>query len=88
MVWFFTRGGEKLKAETRFDNTTREYVLTLEWPDGRFETERYPTTAAFQQRLENLKEQLDTDRWNQEGPPMLLPDGWRRIREDGGGTVH
>jgi hypothetical protein len=88
MVWFFTRGPEKLKAETRFDNTTREYVLTLEWPDGRSQTERFPDTAAFQRRLDTLKQQLDAERWNQEGAPMLLPDGWRRIREDGGGTVH
>lgn len=88
MVWFFTRGAEKLKAETRFDDRAREYVLTLEWPDGRRETERFPDTAAFQRRLDGLKEQLDAERWSQEGPPTLLADGWRRGRGDGGGTVH
>ncbi len=88
MVWFFTRGAEKLKAETRFDNQTREYVLTLEWPDGRREIERFPKTADFQRRLDTLKDQLDAERWNQEGPPTLLAGGWRATRDDGGGTVH
>ena len=77
MLWFYTRDNETLKAETRFDNETRQYELTLHWPDGRSQTERFPNAAAFQRRLDALKEQLETERWHQGRPPVLLQDGWR-----------
>ena len=87
MIWFFTRDAEKLKAETRFDNETREYVLTLHWPDGRSQTERFPNTAAFQRRVGALKGQLEAERWQQDGPPMFVRDGWRDSDDDDE-TVH
>lgn len=86
MLWFFTRDRERLQAETRFDNETREFVLTLEWPDGRREIERFGDTAAFQRRLDALKAQLAAEQWTQEGPPVLLPEGWPLGETDG--TVH
>ena len=88
MVWFFTRDAEKLKAETRFDNDTREYILTLQWPDGRSQTERFPDQAAFQARLDALVRELAAERWTQDGPPELLREGWRHTPGGGGETVH
>ena len=88
MVWFFTRGPEKLRAETQFDNKRGDYVLTLHWPDGRTQTERFPNGAAFQRRLDALQGQLEADRWQQDGSPLLLRDGWRNAREDDSGRVH
>lgn len=87
MIWFFTRDSDRLTAETRFDNATGAYVLRLTWADGRTQTESFPNTSTFQQRLDALKEHLKAERWLQDGPPMLLRDGWRK---GGGndGTLH
>lgn len=87
MVWFYTRDQEKLTAETRFDNDTQDYVLVLNWPDGRQATERFSTVEAFQERLNRLRQELESEKWSQSGPPVLLADGWPD--EGGGGpTLH
>ena len=85
MLWFYTRERETLKAETRFDNQTGEYVLILHWPDGREETERFPDPTSFQRRLEALNQRLEAEHWRPDGPPQLLPNGWPRSRGEGGG---
>lgn len=76
MIWFYTRESKTLRAETRFDNDTAEYVLILHWPDGRTEIERFPDTASFQSRLDALQKYLKDEQWQQKGPPELLADGW------------
>jgi len=77
MVFFFSRGGAKVRLETRFDNATREYVLDIVWPDRASEVERFHNTDEFQARLTVLEEQLAADHWTQVGSPELLPSGWR-----------
>jgi hypothetical protein len=47
MIWFFARGNEAVRVETRFDNASREYVLEIDWANRPLEVERYRDHAAF-----------------------------------------
>lgn len=76
MIWFWSRATEQLQLETRFDNDTREYLLTIRHADNRQEFERFPDVASFQQRLTSLEKQLEADRWVQSGAPAFDPTGF------------
>jgi hypothetical protein len=76
MIWFWSRAKEKLQLETRFDNDSREYVLTIRYPDNRPEFERFPDVASFQKRLTSLERQLEADHWVQAGTPSFDPSGF------------
>jgi hypothetical protein len=76
MIWFWSRAKEKLQLETRFDNDTREYLLTIRYSDSRQEFERFPDVASFQQRLSSLERQLEADHWVQSGAPAFDPSGF------------
>ena len=41
MVWFFARGNDSVRVETRFDNSSREFVLEVSWGNRLLETERF-----------------------------------------------
>ena len=58
MVWFFARGNEAVRVETRFDNTSREYVLEVGWANRPPETERFRDHAAFEARVANVEARL------------------------------
>ena len=77
MVWFFARGTQSLRVETRYDADTREYVLVLPRENGEEQVERFADVEAFRTRLEALEEQLQADHWTAVSPPMLLKDGWK-----------
>ena len=72
MVWFFTRGRDVVRIETRFDSRTGEYVLTIGWAGGRETVEWYQTVDAFAARLRILEAELARDRWSQNDGPKLL----------------
>jgi hypothetical protein len=76
MIWFWSRAKEKLQLETRFDNDTREYLLTIRYPENRQEFERFPDVASFQQRLTSLERQLEANHWVQSGAPVFDPSGF------------
>ena len=76
MLWFFDRDDEKVEVETRFDNNTLDYVLTIRWPDGREETERCADSESFSARVNALAEQLKSMNWRNTGSPIVLPEGW------------
>lgn len=82
MVWFWMRGGESLQLETRYDNETSEFVVTVNSPDGHNRTERYKDIEAFRARLILLERQLEAKDWKNSGPPIFVPDGFpnRRLR--------
>jgi hypothetical protein len=80
MIWFWSRAKEKMQLETRFDNDTKEYLLTIRYPDGRQEFERFPDITSFQQRLVSLERQLEADHWIQSGTPALDPSGFPNKR--------
>ena len=77
MVWFFGRGNETVRVETRFDNASREYVVEIDWGNRPKETERYRELPAFEARVASVEAQLRAQSWAQIGGPEILPDGWR-----------
>jgi hypothetical protein len=77
MIWFFSRDTDELRIETRYDNAAANYVLVVNWPDGRRQTEHFSTLADFRQRVVELQHAIDLEGWLSAGPPRILPDGWR-----------
>ena len=74
MIWFFERGQEAIRIETRYDKDANEYVATIHWPNGRSESARFTSNASFQARLSALERQLAADHWRQSGGPTLLSE--------------
>ena len=77
MVWFFARGNDSVRVETRFDNASREFVLEVAWGNRPVETERFKDLAAFQARVTEVEQRLEAESWAQVGNPEILPHGWR-----------
>jgi len=77
MVWFFSRGNDSVRVETRFDNTSREFVLDITWPGHPPETERFTGLEEFQARVLALEAHLEAQAFAQVGTPKILPHGWR-----------
>jgi hypothetical protein len=80
MVWFWMRGSEQLQLETRYDNDTEEFVVTVISSDGNSRTERFTDLKAFRARLVLLEEQLEAKAWRNSGPPLLVPEGFPNRR--------
>jgi hypothetical protein len=82
MVWFWMRGDEQLQLETRYDDDTSEFVVTVNSPDGHCETERFEDMDVFRKRLILLERQLEAKNWKNSGPPLFVPEGFpnRRLR--------
>jgi len=77
MVWFFARGNDSVRVETRFDNSSREFVLEVAWANRPLETERFTDLSAFQARVMVVEAQLEAGAFAQVGNPEILPHGWR-----------
>jgi hypothetical protein len=77
MVWFFAKGNDSVRIETRFDNTAREFVLEVVWPDRPLATERFSNLDKFQSRVLALEAQLEAEAWAQVGNAAIQPHGWR-----------
>jgi hypothetical protein len=76
MVWFYQRDRVSLSLETRYDNETSQYVAIVHHPDGRVQTERFDRREGFRDWLVTLEGKLTSERWQPDGPPHVLPDGW------------
>ena len=76
MLWFFERDDETIEVETRFDNGTGEYVIIVRRPDGRSDSHRCPDAVSFRTQLRALDQELQADKWHNNGLPVFLPDGW------------
>jgi hypothetical protein len=76
MVWFFERDNEQIEVETRFDNTTREYVVIVRRADQQEEATRFRDADSLRIRLVKLTRELEEEDWLTSGPPVILPDGW------------
>ena len=79
MIWLYEKDTQSLRLETRYDNRTLQYVLTIHRADG-VETERYEKLDDFRQRLLALEKLLADGDWHRSGPPVLDPDGWPATR--------
>ena len=80
MLWFFERDAERVTVETRYDNQTSEIIITLQWPGGRVHTERFVDAEACATWLRATEQQLQEEHWTRNGPPIVLPYGWRDRR--------
>lgn len=77
MIWLFERGDRVARLTTRFDTTTGEYVLEMEWSDGLATTERFADFTAFRTRILTLERQLVSEEWRQAtGSPQLIAADW------------
>jgi hypothetical protein len=76
MVWFFGRGKETVRVETRFDNASGEYVLELARPEQEVVTERFSDADAFRARLHVIELEMQAGSWQQIGSE-LLPPPWK-----------
>ena len=77
MIWLFERGDRVARLTTRFDTTSGEYVLEMEWSDGLATTERFSDFTAFQTRILTLERQLVSEEWRQStGSPQLIAADW------------
>jgi hypothetical protein len=77
MVWFYIRNHQSLAIETRYDNSSSEFVGTVRNPGGPSVTKRFSTAAAFREWLQTVDRDLVTDQWAPDGTPRILQDGWR-----------
>lgn len=77
MMWFWERGSESIRLETRVDDKTREYLVILRLPNGERQIERFADLASFRVRLATLEEELKDDHWkHQSGGRVSLIDSW------------
>lgn len=77
MIWFYERGTETLRLETRFNNQARVYELVWHYPDGSTTTETFADEAAFRTRSEQVEAGLLDEHWHPAGSPQLLREGWK-----------
>ena len=77
MLWFYERNDESLKLETLYDNDAAEYLVTVQYPDGREYVERFADGDTFRAWLVTFERMLDTQHWTSRGGgPVVLPYGW------------
>ena len=91
MIWFWSRDDGSIQVETRYDNDTFEFVIALQHPDGRQESQRFQDIREFGRRVVELEQWLEADRWKQSGTPVLDPSGFptrRRPVEQTGPAIH
>jgi hypothetical protein len=75
MIWQYQKDAQAIGLETRYDNRTLQYVLTVHRPEGD-EVERYEKIEDFRERLLTLERELADGDWRRSGPPILSPAGW------------
>ena len=76
MLWFFDRDNESLRLETRYDNSTLEFVALVRYPDGRDLERRFRDRREFREWLEAFERALGAKHWRGRGGPIVLPYGW------------
>ena len=75
MIWVYQKEAQTVGLDTRYDNRTLQYVLTIHRPEGD-EVERYEKLEEFRERLLTLERTLADGGWLREGPPVLSPATW------------
>jgi hypothetical protein len=78
MIWFYERGGETLKIETRYNNARAVYELIWHHPDGTSTIEAFTSEALFLQRSQAVETSLSSDAWHLAGAPSFMADGWKK----------
>ena len=63
MNWFFDRGRDHLRVETRYDHKLGEFVLILHQADGTQLVDRFKSETKLRKRLQELERKLTRARW-------------------------
>lgn len=77
MIWFYERGTDTLRIETRFNNAARVFELIWHHPDGTRTLETFADEQQFRARSEAIEASLNEQQWQPSGGPHLLRDGWK-----------
>jgi hypothetical protein len=64
MIWFFDRGGQRLRYEIRRTESGDKYELVIGHPDGRTEVEQLVEPSDLLKRCMELAESLKHEGWN------------------------
>lgn len=80
MIWFWSRENQEMRLETRYDNDTAEFVVAIQYPDGRQESERFSDIEVLRKRLIALEQKFAAEHWTQAGAPIFVPDGFPNRR--------
>ncbi|HUE86387.1 MAG TPA: hypothetical protein VMO26_09945 [Vicinamibacterales bacterium] len=80
MVWFFERDAKAAWIETRFDDSTGEYVVVIAAVGGASTVERYSELTTFDARIVALQAQFRAERWTQVTGAAALDAGWQGPR--------
>ena len=75
MIWLYIKDTQSVGLETRYDNRTLQFVLTIHRAGGD-EVERFEKVDDFRRRLLAVEGTLTADDWKRAGPPILSPKGW------------
>lgn len=74
MIWYWSRDNQRLRFETLYDNDRAEFVIVIEYPDGRQVSERFSAIDKLRSRLKAVDQELESDHWTLSGPPLLVPE--------------
>lgn len=80
MIWFFHRGTEEIRLETKYDSAAGDFVAVLHYPDGTQHADRFSDEHAFRTYLLDLERRLLRERWRQDRRTVVLPEGWLNPR--------
>jgi hypothetical protein len=75
MLWFYERDQHSLTLQTRYDAAAAQFVVSVRWPDGREQVERFSDFEMFRDWLAAFESALETECWQQINA-ILLPYGW------------
>jgi hypothetical protein len=64
MIWFFDKGGEKLRCEILHDRIDHRYRLVITRPDGTESVEEVDEPTELIERSVQLMNSLRDDGWN------------------------
>jgi siderophore synthetase component len=63
VIWFFDRGGERLRYEIRRAASDHAYELTVTFPDGRTQREQTSDAAELLERCAEIARKLQEGGW-------------------------
>jgi hypothetical protein len=63
MIWYFSRGLERIRIEDEYDKQTAEFVLHIDHPGGHRETKRFAEARLFRSWLRAFEDQLVARHW-------------------------
>ncbi len=76
MSRLFSRDGETLKLETRRNDLTSLYVVSIHESNGQQTGESFSSPVAFRERLKQLEAGLEREHWIPSESTVTTTDDW------------